>query len=441
MRSVRNFLTTCTLAIAATLIARAETPVDYAQAAWIPHEWNRVIIDVIKVDGFTPASAARNYAYANIAAYEAVRPGFPGYRSLAGQINGFTAPPAPEAGATYDWRVAAIAAYATVLPELVWRIEMIDSAARLQYDRVAAQGVAPDVMERSRAYGEAVGKHVVAWMRKDNFVQMGAKPRYEVPISEGAWERTPPRFYDPVDPYWGTHRLFTMDSVHQYAPADPFPFSTDPNSDFYKQNMEVYELTNKMTDEQFMIARFWDCNPIRSHLHGHFTFNNRQISPGGHWINIAGIAARQKGQDMMASLGTYTLVATAIADAFICSWETKYRTNVMRPVTYIQRYIDSTWNPAIETPPFPEYTSGHSTISAAAAAVLTGIFGEPFEYADDTEAYLGLPVRSFKSFREAAMEVTMSRVYGGIHYMESCIRGTDCGWKIGDHTLRRIKLK
>lgn len=414
---------------------------DFSKPATFVHEWNRLFIEIIKIDGFTPTSSSRNFAYFNIAAYEAALPGFPECRSLAGQLNGLTPAPAPEKGAKYDWRVAIVAAYQRIAPELIYRRKISDSVAEEQYAMFAKMGVPADVIERSRAYGKLVAEHVAAWMKTDNFVKIGAQARYEVPVYEGAWKRTPPAFWDPVDPYWSTHRPFVIDSASQFRPPPPPPFSTDPNSEFYKMVKQVYDYDNALTMEQKTIATFWDCNPIHSFYDGHMVYNTRQVSPAGHWISITAIACETKGIGMMESLETYVRVGSALADAFISTWDAKYHYNTIRPVTYIQQYIDSSWMSFIETPPFPEWTSGHSTISAAAASVLTSVFGDKFEYTDWTEAYLGYPIRSFSSFRQAAEEVSWSRVWGGIHYLESCMTGMDLGWKIGDYVVANVKTR
>ena len=340
-----------------------------------------------------------------------------------------------------DPRVAVVAAFEKVAPEVIYRREISDEMAKDHYRLLKADGVSPSVMAASIEHGQRVADHVIKWMKGDKFIQIGAKTRYDVPEFPGAWVRTPPSFHDPVDPYWNELRPFVMTSASQFMPKAPPKFSTDPNSEFYKMVYEVFDISQKLTDEQGAIATFWDCNPIHSFHNGHMVFNTRQVSPGGHWINIASIAAEQEGLNLMESLEMYVDVSTALNDGFISSWDAKYKYNLIRPVSYIHQYIDSTWEPFIETPPFPEWTSAHSTISAAAAAVLTDRFGSDFSYDDWTEAYLGLPIRSFDSFRDAAMEVTWSRVWGGIHYTGACFEGTDKGWKIGEYIAKRIETR
>jgi hypothetical protein len=303
-----------------------------------------------------------------------------------------------------------------------------------------AAGVPADVVDRSVAYGAAVGKSVLAWMNTDGYIKIVAGASYAIPKGKGLWEPTPPDFVDPIDPYWNTIRPFTMTAADQFKTDPPLPFSTKPSSAFYKQALDVYEVGNKLTAEQEMIAKFWDCNPIHSRHFGHVMFATRQISPAGHWINIAKIACGQKNLGMMESLEAYTLMTLGLADAFISCWTEKYHYNGIRPVTYIHRYIDSAWNPLIQTPPFPEFASGHSTISAAAATVLTHIFGE-MKFDDDTEVYLDMPVRTFASFMDAAREAALSRLLGGIHFRRSNELGTQCGARIGDYIFQKVHTR
>ncbi len=414
---------------------------DFSKPATFVHEWNRLFIEIIKVDGFTPGSAARNYSYANVAAYETALPGYPECRSLAGQLTDLTPSPAPEKGKKYDWRAAIVSAYQHIAPHLIYRRTMSDSAAEVHYKLLSDMGVAPDVMKRSKAYGEKVAAHIAEWMKGDNFVKIGAMPRYDVPKFPGAWERTPPAFHDPVDAYWYRHRVFAVDSAQQFYPPAPPEFSTEPGSEFYNMVKDVYDAYNNLTQEQELIATFWDCNPIHSHFDGHFMFNTRQVSPGGHWISITAIACEKAGKDFMESLEAHTKVSLALADGFITAFAAKYKWNLIRPVTYVKQHIDPNWEPLIETPPFPEWPSAHSTISAAAAAVLTAEIGDNYSFDDWTEAYLGLPVRTFTSFREAALEVTWSRVWGGIHYIPACMTGTEAGWKLGEYIESKVKTR
>ena len=133
------------------------------------------------------------------------------------------------------------------------------------------------------------------------------------------------------------------------------------------------------------------------------------------------------------------MVSLTLMDGFISSWDEKYRSNRIRPQTFINRYIDVKWQPLLETPPFPEYTSAHSVISNASAEVLTYLFGDHFFYLDSAEKFLGINPRSFHSFREAAMEASVSRLYGGIHYRDGVENGQVEGRAIGDYIVGKLK--
>lgn len=224
-------------------------------------------------------------------------------------------------------------------------------------------------------------------------------------------------------------------------PDRPTPFSTDKNSQFYKEALAVYEIGKNLTDEQKVIAFFWDCNPFVMNVKGHVTFATKRISPGGHWINITRIVCEKDKVDFVRSTEAYAYVALTLADAFISCWDEKYRSNLIRPETYINQYIDENWVPLLQTPPFPEYSAGHSTISNAAAETMTSLFGDNYAFSDSTQMEFGMKTRELKSFFHASDEVTISRVYGGIHYIPGCEVGKIQGRKIGKYIMDRIKTR
>jgi hypothetical protein len=229
-----------------------------------------------------------------------------------------------------------------------------------------------------------------------------------------------------------------MDSAAQFKPDKPPVFSTDTNSLFYRSMEEVYNINMNLTEEQMEIARFWDDNPFVIEHSGHMMFGNKKITPGGHWIGIAAIASKQTGADAVTTARAYAVTAIALYDAFISCWDEKYRSSYIRPVTIINELLDDTWMPYLQTPPFPEYTSGHSTITASAATVLTKVFGENFAFQDTSDLrYIGMQ-RHFNSFSEAAAEASISRVYGGIHYRFSVDRGAQQGKKLGQFINKKL---
>ena len=190
--------------------------------------------------------------------------------------------------------------------------------------------------------------------------------------------------------------------------------------------------------EEIKIAQFWDCNPYVSVTRGHLMFATKKITPGAHWIGIVKIATRKTASDFDRTLYAYTKTSMAIADAFISCWDEKYRSNLIRPETLINQHIDDSWKPVLQTPPFPEYTSGHSVVSGAASIALTDVFGEGFAFDDDTEVPYGLPVRSFTSFEHAADEAAISRMYGGIHYRAAVEVGVEQGRNLGTYIMNKV---
>ncbi|MCA6454827.1 MAG: vanadium-dependent haloperoxidase, partial [Chitinophagaceae bacterium] len=264
------------------------------------------------------------------------------------------------------------------------------------------------------------------------------KPKFLGNNDPGQWHPTPPDYLDGVEWCWNTMKPMALDSAAQFKPARPPKYSTDTNSVFFKEVMEVYNIARNLTEEEKTIAKYWDDNPFVIEHSGHMMFGNKKITPGGHWMGIAAIAAQSSKADAVKTAQGYALTAIALYDAFISCWDEKYRSNVVRPVTVINEHIDKGWTPFLQTPPFPEYTSGHSTITAAAAVVLAHLYGEKFEFQDTSDLrYIGMQ-RHFNSFQEAAAEASISRVYGGIHYRNSVDVGAEAGKKVGANIINKL---
>jgi len=418
---------------------------DYQEKAQNPeflHAGIRRITDIIRHDIFPPPVAARIYTYSAVAAYEALAPGYPEYQSLAGQLNGLKPVPKPEAGAEYCFPLSSVAAMLIVGKQLVFSEENVENLEEKIFDDFKAMNMPPDVYERSMEYGVQVAKHVIAWSKTDNYAQTRSAPKFTIDTKDPArWRPTPPQYADALEPHWNKIRPWVLDSATQIKSDPPVPFSTEKGSDFYKLAFEVYEIIKNITPEQEATAWYWDDNPFKLEVSGHLMFGKKKISPGGHWMNIAAHACRKAKADMMPTAEAYVRTACALTDGFIVCWDEKFRTNLIRPESYINQYIDAEWQPIIQTPPFPEHTSGHATISAAAAATLTGLFGDNFAFTDSTEVEFGIPPRSFNSFNEAALEVALSRLYGGIHYRRGNEAGTKCGQEIGKYVLETLKTR
>ncbi|NNM22908.1 MAG: vanadium-dependent haloperoxidase, partial [Flavobacteriaceae bacterium] len=284
------------------------------------------------------------------------------------------------------------------------------------------------------------------WYDGDLYKQTRTMPKFTVDTDDPSrWQPTPPAYMDGIEPHWNKIRPFVLDSAAQFKPTPPPAFSLEKDSDFYKELIEVYEVSEKITaegdeSEEVEIAQFWDCNPYVSVTRGHLMFATKKITPGAHWIGITKIACKKSDADFNKTVYAYTKTSIAIFDAFISCWDEKYRSNLIRPETLINQNIDENWQPILQTPPFPEYVSGHSVVSGAAATVLTDIFGENFSFLDDTELPYGLPVRSFDSFNKAAQEAAISRMYGGIHYRAAVEIGLKQGIDVGELVVNRLDI-
>ena len=404
------------------------------------HQSMKKLTDVIVYDIFSPPVASRIYAYPSIAAYETLIHDHPEYQTLAGQLNGLEAAPAPEAGQEYCYPLASLHAFLTVGKAFIFSeqdIEEFEQPLYEEYDRALSD----DVYDRSLDYGDAVAKHILAWANQDRYKESRSYPKFTVNDAPGRWQPTPPDYMDGIEPHWAAIRPFVLDSASQFVPPPPTEFSMEEDSPFYQEVKEVYETGVQLDEEQTEIASFWDCNPYVSHHQGHVMFATKKITPGGHWIGIASIAARQSGADLMKSVETYAVTAVALMDGFISCWDEKYRSNLIRPETLINMHLDEDWVPLLQTPPFPEYPSGHSVISSAAAVALTDLYGDGFAFTDSTEYEYGLPPRDFNSFIQASEEAAISRLYGGIHYMPAIENGVKQGRNVGKLVVNRLRTR
>lgn len=410
-----------------------------AESAEYIHRSVREVTEVMLHDIYSPPVASRIYAYITVAGYEAARNGDKNYLSLAGQLKGLDSIPQPEAGKQYCYSLAAAHAILTVGKILVMsegRIETFHTGLMEEFKNTGMPG---DVYDNSITYGKLMADRILKWAGKDNYKHTRSLSKYDVQTDDASWKPTPPAYMKGIEPHWNEIRPFLLDSAQQFKPAKAVDFSLKPESYFYKLAIAVREAGLHLTPEQSTIANYWDDNPFKVNNNGHTMFATKKISPGGHWINITGIVCRKAKADYVRTAEAYACMAAVIADSFINCWDEKYKSKVIRPETYINQYIDQNWMPLLQTPPFPEYTSGHSVVSNASAVVLTKLFGDNFAFTDSTEVEFSIPPRPFKSFKDAAKEASISRFYGGIHYMPSIVNGVDEGTRIGEFALAKLK--
>ncbi|MBL7697642.1 MAG: vanadium-dependent haloperoxidase [Chitinophagaceae bacterium] len=431
-------------ALSAMLVASCGNK-DYKKVTSDPLLYSKTVKklnDIVLENNFPPMIASRNYAYANIAAFECIVAGDSAYQSLSGQIKGLSPMPAPEKGKQIDFHLAAMLAFTKVGNAVTFPEGSMMAYYNELLEKADDAGMPGEVLENTKAFSDKIFAAVMDWSKKDNYAQTRSASKYTVTDEEGRWVPTPPSYTSALEAHWMEIRTLVMDSAGQCKPAAAPRFQLkDTSSQFYKAAMEVKTIGENLTEEEKHIADFWDDNPFKMNVSGHVMFATKKFSPGGHWMNIVGIASDKAGADFNTTVYAYAKTAIALFDGFISCWEEKYRSNVVRPETVINKYYDPEWRPYIQTPPFPSYTSGHSVISASAAEVMTDIFGDNFKYTDTSEIEFGIPHRSFTSFRQAAIEASYSRMYGGIHYRFDLEEGNRQGIQVGKMIVDRLRMR
>ena len=435
-----------TIALCAMAVVSCNRKSDYDAVFKNPNLYSRTVYQlntVVMGNNFSPIVASRNYTYANVAAYQVIAGGYPDhYESLSGQLHDLKSTPAPEKDKPVDVEFAALLAFCKLGEAVTFPAgsmqEYVDSLKKMAEDH----GMPEEIFNNSVAYADTVSAVIMAWSKGDHYLQTRGATEYTVMDSPGRWVPTPPAYSPAAEPHWREIRTMVLDSSNMFPVPLPYAFNiNDKKSDYYKQVMMSKNAIDSLTPEQAHIADFWDDNPFKLNVSGHLMFGTKKFSPPGHWMSIVGIAAQKANADFATTVTAFTVTAIALFDSFIQCWDIKYAFNTVRPETVINKYVDPNWRPHLQTPPFPEYTCGHSTGSAAAAEALTSVFGDNFNYTDTTELEFGIKSRSFKSFRDAAIENNWARFYGGIHFHHSCLVSTELGAKVGGLVVEKLKMK
>ena len=441
-----------------------------------------ILYGLASIERYNPPRASRLFAYASIALYEGWVHGLPELETLAGRLNGLEALPEPAAGESYDWTTVALTAQSATVSRILegaqpFSLFELETFLDREISAREEAGVSPEEVARSREFGEALAAALSEWAAADRYAQRVELDDYEAGTGDGSWVPTadygmsvplnqvtqmvqlfeedesretresetlgaewlsdrmlltarPSTITNPnvaMEPGWRHLRPFVLSSPAEVEPPGPYPYSEDPGSAFYGDAMEVYRVSQELTPFNFATGHYWADLPAETG------------TPAGHWLKITTAAAQQHDLDFPTALQALTLTAVAFADAFIACWDSKYGYDVVRPVSYIREHIDPEWVPVIVTPPFPEYTAGHSVQSFAAATTLTELLGG-LSFTDDTHtARYGFPARSYSSFLEAAQEASDSRLYGGIHYPKGLLDGDAQGKAIGTLVAARLR--
>ena len=396
--------------------------------------------DLMVHDVTNPPLAARFFSYACLAGYEVVAENDSSLKSMHGILKDYPEIKKPKENTNYNYELSAILAMMETAKKMQPSGRLFEEYENHFLDSCKNISVTQHVIDSSKSYAITISKQILAYAKADKYNMTTDYLRYTPVKGDGYWYPTPPGFFAAVEPYFNTVRPFTLDSAAQFKPVLPVKFSPEKKSPFYNLMMENYkESGTGLSREHIAIASFWDCNPFAMDDNGHLMVGLKKISPGAHWLGITGIACAKANKNFDESMQIFTTVSIGLMDAFMCCWDEKYRSNRIRPETAIRKYIDPNWQPLLQTPPFPEYLSGHSVVSSASATLLTHYFGDNFSYTDSVEFNYGLQPRIFQSFQQAAQEAAISRFYGGIHFMDAINNGLTQGKQVGEWVLQKIK--
>lgn len=398
------------------------------------------VTEVMVTDVAAPPTAARFYAYTTLAAHLAYDLSATNHNKNLLDHSNVSIAVVPEAKPEIHPEFVAVYTMLEVGKNIMPSGKQLGSKQEeLIRTFQKSKWISKKVIEANKAFAMEVAAIVLDIAKKDGYGRLSTYTRYSPKSKEGHWYPTPPAYMAPVEPEWRTVQTFFLKNLKEYKPNPPAAFDLSEGSSFKNQLMEVWETSKSLNPEQELIANFWDCNPFKVDFSGHMAIGIKKISPGGHWIGITGIASKKAKLDWEKMLYIHALVAMGLHDAFVSCWEEKYDSDRIRPESAINKYLDPAWRPLLQTPPFPEYTSGHSVISRTSAEILTAFFGENFDFVDTSEVYFGLPERAFKSFLQASDEAAISRMYGGIHFMDAIENGSKQGEKIGKYILDRVR--
>jgi hypothetical protein len=392
--------------------------------------------EVVVYDIYSPPVASRIYAYSNLAFYEAIKYSEKNATSLTQKMQLFDSLP-KVSNSTINYTISAITAFFNTAKGLCFSKDSVTKKLNdvLIYYK---ENVDEKIYTSSVNYGNTIATTILARAAKDNYKYIKGLPKYTVVKEKNTWEQTPPDYADAVEPNWFLLKPMLIDST-MYSCIAPPVYNETMSSQYYKELLEVYETSKAKTTSMDSIAKYWDDNPFVTEHAGHFMAATKKITPVGHWLGITGIICKTAKANVVATAKAYALSSCAMYDGFIACWFQKYKTKMPRPITVIRKWFDPNWNAYLQTPPFPEYTSGHSVISHASATVLSNMFGNNISFTDTTEnKYLGLQ-RSFTAITDAANEAGISRLYGGIHFKSAIENGKLQGKNIGEFYYTTFK--
>lgn len=430
----RHFMVLFLLATVISLVACtknaviSEKPHASKYSSEVLDKWMTLQLRLMRnATGISNHGMARQFAYSGIAAYESLAPGLTGNaKQWTARWNGLAGLPVADHSKNYYYPANVNAAMASVNRAFFPNANAADKAAidslenALKGEFLLTQS--SSLVESSQQFGKDVATAVFNWSETDGY--KNANAAYTPPTGPGLWKPTPPAFAAPATPYWGKNRTIITNSLVGTAAPAPLPYSTDPSSAFYKMVKEVYDASLVLTDDQKAMGMFWRDVPGTT-------------SPG-HWLSILQQVVKKDKSTLDKTALAYALIGVGINDALITCFKTKYEYNLVRPVTYIREVMgQASWNSYVGTPAHAEYSSAHASLSAAAADIMTEIFGNSGNFTDHTYDYLGFTPRTYSSYNAIAVEAGLSRFYAGIHYMPSINVGLTQGRKVAGNILMK----
>lgn len=402
------------------------------ESADFVYEWYKFIAGIqLANPAAAPPTNFRNFAYIGVGLFESVQPGINGGSSLSPKLYEMPAMPKPDMSKDYLWSASANAALSRLFQLFLTgstgltaaNVASVNAREAANYNQFKSMA-SEEVLQRSRDFGYAVAQAIYDWSLTDEFTASSAG--YIPPVFPGAW--VPTSLTPQGEPaiafaYLGESRPFLKYSLKALAPPIPIPYSEDPSSAFYQAAKEVYDIGNSQNPAQIATARYWaDVGGVGVGYPGPH-----------HLLSIVTEVLESHQAGLWKAAEVYAKTGIALKDGPIIVFRSKYYYNLIRPITYINEHIDpeGNWAPLLATPAYPEYTSGLMSVYGPVIEVLINEFGD-VPVTDDVYTWRGLAAREYSTLSELRQEASISRLYGGLHYLFTQDVSVQVGIELGD---------
>lgn len=394
-------------------------------------DWINTLYRIMSDQQPNPPKCSRTFSYIGVGMYEAIRNGIPNSRSLSGQLNAMPDMPAIKQDSIYDWPTVLAATSQKLTIEIIDTLftsseTLVNLLYNTQYQERSAL-VGQEITDRSAAYGYSIADKIIEWAATDKYTETRSMV-YSIPPrnpNRANWEPLNPGDR-PTEPFWGMIRPMAIPDLESCMIHYTDQFDSIPGNIYYDEALEVSQIAQNITDAQKNTAVYWN-DKIRTG------------TPPGHWLMIGLGVAGEQALKLDRVVQLYCMLGIVSRDCFIVCWKEKYDKNLLRPESYIRDWIRNDFYAYIQTPSFPEYPSGHSTVSGGCAEVLTRFFGG-IPFTDRTHIPIGYGERTYSNFYEARDEAGMSRLYGGIHFMKANTNGKQMGSMVANALFNRIRF-